>query len=74
MACALPVVSVVSEELKRLDSPAFLARDKYEFVAMIKQALASGPTLKKAAVEFARENTWEKRFAKINELIANKLR
>jgi len=67
MACGLPVVSVEWEELK--NSPAFLAKNKYEFVEMIEEALRLDNNSKSKFIEFAKENTWESRFYKIKKLL-----
>jgi glycosyltransferase involved in cell wall biosynthesis len=63
-ASGLPVVSTRWKELESLDSPAYLASDANEFVAMVDQAIDN--KLKQSRMDdfrkFALDNSWESRF------------
>ena len=69
MACGLPVVSTDWEELRNINSPAYLCKTKEEFVENLKKALDEKGTRKREYIEFARKNSWEKRL----EMIMNAL-
>lgn len=74
MACGLPVVSMEWKELKYINPPAFLARNRKEFVEMIQAALVSKRNEKDKTkrINFARENSWEKRFKIVYGLVKGK--
>jgi hypothetical protein len=57
MACGLPVVSTKWEELKSIDSPAFLASSYIEFKKNILYALKKYNEFNKI-IEFAKSNDW----------------
>jgi len=63
MASGLQVVSTDLAETKSLKSPAFLAKDKDEFLSMIKYALDIKGKTKGEVIRFAKNNTWENRFS-----------
>ena len=65
-AAGLPVVSVRMHEVALLDSPAYLTETADEFADAIQAALADGKD-RPDYLEFARANTWENRFALIQE-------
>jgi glycosyltransferase involved in cell wall biosynthesis len=69
MASGLPVVSIETAELRNANSPAFLAKDKYEFVQMINSALELDEKAKAVFVEFARQNSWEDRFCQLKDIL-----
>ena len=69
MASGLPVVSIETAELQNANSPAFLAKDKYEFVQMINSALELDEKAKAVFVEFARRNSWEDRFCQLKDIL-----
>lgn len=69
MASGLPVVSIETAGLRNLNSPAFLAKDKYEFVQMINSALELDEKAKAVFVEFARQNSWEDRFCQLKDIL-----
>jgi len=69
MACGLPVVSVSWQELKLLASPAFLAGSADDFAAKIYSATSSGK--KKEYIDFAKKNSWDKRFEEIIRIYNN---
>lgn len=62
MATGLPVVCTDLTEVRGMSTPAYLAKDKYEFVSKIRQALGIDEKTKETIKEFARQNTWENRF------------
>jgi len=71
MACGLPVVSTRWQELARLGSPAFLADTLEEFAEKLSEALeaAHDTSFKKRCMNFAANNTWDKRAQQILRLV-----
>jgi len=69
MICGLPPVATEWEELKLLESPAYLARNVEEFENLLRLALKDMDREK--FINFARLNTWEERFKKIIYLCNN---
>jgi len=69
MICGLPTVETEWEELKMLESPAYLAKDTAEFSEFLRMALKDKD--KKKFINFAKSNTWEKRFKEIIHLYDN---
>jgi len=69
MICGLPTVATDWEELKLLKSPAYLAKDAAEFSECLYTALKDRN--KERFIDFAKSNTWEERFKKINYLCNN---
>jgi len=63
MSCELPVVSTSWRELELINSPAFLAKNPNEFSKSLKAAVLSGKD--KKYLDFAKENSWDKRFEEI---------
>jgi glycosyltransferase involved in cell wall biosynthesis len=63
-ASGLPVVSARWTELERLDSPALLASTSDEFVRMVTDVIRQNWKASSGARfrEYAKENSWEKRF------------
>ena len=61
LACGLPVVSVEWDELKHINSPAYLSKTKEDFADNLKKALNEKGAMKQEYIEFARKNSWEKR-------------
>jgi glycosyltransferase involved in cell wall biosynthesis len=76
MACGLPVVSIRWEELVRLGSPAFLADTYSEFAERLSEALeaARDASFKERCMNFAADNTWDKRAMQILGLAETCLR
>ena len=68
LACGLPVVATNLEELRYLKSPALLATGSKEFSEGIETALQMGKD-RREVIEFARENSWEKRFAELKAVL-----
>ncbi|MHB1377732.1 MAG: glycosyltransferase, partial [Candidatus Humimicrobiaceae bacterium] len=69
MACGLPVVSTSWKELELINSPAFLAKSTEEFSESLYGALESGKD--KKYLDFAKENSWDKRFEEIIRIYNN---
>ena len=69
MACGLPVVSTSWKELELINSPAFLAKSSEEFSKVLYGALESGKDQK--YLDFAKENSWDKRFEEIIRIYNN---
>jgi len=65
MACGLPVVSVEWEELKNINSPAYLSKTKEDFVKNVILALKEKEKRKKEFIEFAKKNDWKEKLIKI---------
>lgn len=63
-----PVISRVWEELKLLDAPCFLADNEAEFVDILKDNNTFSISSKKL-VDYALENTWDKRYIQILKVI-----
>ena len=69
MACRLPVVSTSWKEMELIKSPAFLAKSPEEFAKGLYAALKSGKD--KKYLDFAKENSWDKRFEEIIRIYNN---
>ncbi|MDD5659867.1 MAG: glycosyltransferase [Actinomycetota bacterium] len=69
MACGLPVVATSWEEIKSIKSPALLAKNPVEFSEKLHEALKKGKS--KTYVDFAKKNTWDKRFEEIMRIYDN---
>ncbi len=69
LAMGLPAVSTAHRELSLIDAPWRLADSPEEFAKAIIQSFEMGPADRKALVDFARANTWEKRFELVKEVI-----
>lgn len=62
MSVGLNVVSTGFKEMQYINSPAFIANDYNEFCNSIVQAIKSKEKNKMLNIQFAKENTWNKRF------------
>lgn len=71
-SCGLPVVATASQELRKINSPALLSSTYEEFKNNIISALSITNKIK--FIEFAKENSWRKRFEEINNIINKKRR
>ena len=71
-AAGLPVVSRDLEEIRKMNPPAFLAKDKETFIEMIIQAYQKGKN-KEEYYEFARRNSWDERFKVIKQYVLERL-
>lgn len=61
MACGLPVVAREWQELKNINSPAYLYRDKDECLACLDKALAEGEARKDEYKAYAKAQGWDMR-------------
>ena len=61
-ACGLPVIASRLSELENYGEKVSLYSDREEYVAMIKSCLDKNEDLSRELIDFARRNTWEKRF------------
>jgi len=68
MACGLPVVSTSWQEIREMNSPAFLANDEAEFVSGITQALQE--TSGSKYIEYAKGNEWQQRVRQVLQLLS----
>ena len=66
MACRLPVVATKWKELELINSPAYLADNVNDFVDGLKKSLKQKDREK--YIQFAKNNTWEERFKKLNKI------
>jgi len=71
-AAGLPVVSRDLEEIRKMDSPAFLAKDEETFIEMIIQAYKKGKG-KKEYYDFAKRNSWDERFKVVKKYVLERL-
>ena len=69
LAMGLPAVSTAHRELSLIDAPWRLADSPEDFARAIRQSLEVDDNEKGAYIEFARNNTWEKRFDIVKEVI-----
>ena len=69
MACGLPVVSTSWKELELIKSPASLVKNPEEFSKSLYKALESGKD--KKYLDYAKENSWDKRFEEIIRIYNN---
>lgn len=67
MACGLPVVSTKWEELERLGSPAYLAENPDDFIDKLDLALKDKD--KSKYLNYAKENSWQERFERVETLL-----
>ena len=78
LACGKPVVATMMPELERYEKKGILARapDVDSFVVSLKQMIdcSNDLKLKKKRLELAKENSWQKRYEKINYLIQEKFK
>ena len=65
MSVGLSVVSTNFKEMKYINSPAYVAKNYDEFCNSIIKAIDNKERDRSKNIEFAKENTWEKRFEKI---------
>lgn len=59
MACGLPVVAREWKELKNINSPAYLYRDKEECLACLDKAIAEGGARKDVYKAYAKAQSWD---------------
>lgn len=69
-ASGLPVVSTNLQEVANISSPAIIAKDEVDFAERLTQAIGDGKN-KKEYFQFARNNSWQKRYDFVKEIISN---
>jgi hypothetical protein len=69
MSVGLNVVSTNFKEMQYINSPAYVAKDYDEFCSDIEQAIENKKEDKEKNIQFAKENTWGKRFEVIKSFI-----
>ncbi|MGH3089721.1 MAG: glycosyltransferase family protein [Rubrobacteraceae bacterium] len=74
LATGKPVVSSPLPEMKKLENHVHLAEKPEDYVEVLRSLDATETEEKRRArIELARENSWERRFSKIEEMIWRKL-
>ena len=68
LAAGLPVVSTPLREVKTSEAPVIFAESEHEFARGLDEALALGKD-RQEFLDFASENTWEKRLKKIESIL-----
>ena len=68
MSVGLNVVSTNFKEMQYINSPAYVAKDYDEFCSDIEQAIENKEENRGKNIQFAKENTWEKRFELIKSM------
>ena len=71
LAAGLPVVSTPLEEVKASEAPVIFAGSVQEFAQGLDEALALGKG-RREFLDFASENTWEKRLDEIEAILADR--
>jgi glycosyltransferase involved in cell wall biosynthesis len=75
LASGKPVVATPLPELKKFAPYIALASTAEQFVRMIEEALAHDtPQLQKQRIALARQNSWDARFSRVQEILQEKLR
>ncbi|QCX34371.1 glycosyltransferase family 1 protein [Caloramator sp. E03] len=69
MSVGLNVVSTNFKEMQYINSPAYIANNYDEFCEYIVQAIENKEKNRERNIQFAKENTWEKRFEEIKKYI-----
>lgn len=69
MSVGLNVVSTNFKEMNYINSPAFIAKNYDEFCNYIEHAIENKDKNREENIQFAKENTWEKRFEEIQKLL-----
>ena len=74
LATGKPVVATPLPDLKRLGGHVYLGNGAREFVEVLRRLHESEtPERKRARIEFARENSWDARFARFEEILVASL-
>ena len=68
-ACGIPVVTSNMLEVKLMDSPAYVAKDKYEFSNIVRHILKNNIRETERYIDFAKNNSWNARFEYINKVM-----
>lgn len=69
MSIGLNVVSTNFKEMQYIDSPAYVAKNYDEFCDYLIQAIENKDRNRDRNIQFAKENTWKKRFEEIQKLL-----
>jgi hypothetical protein len=69
MSVGLNVVSTNFKEMEYINSPAYVAKNYDEFCNYIVQAIENKERNRERNIQFAKKNTWEKRFEEIQKYI-----
>ncbi|MFB0564476.1 MAG: glycosyltransferase [Candidatus Aminicenantaceae bacterium] len=72
-AAGLPVVSTDFFEIRQMRSPATLARDPSEFLQAVVEAIRRKESRKQDFLDFAQENSWDRRFSIVREKVLSTL-
>jgi glycosyltransferase involved in cell wall biosynthesis len=74
LATGKPVVATPLPDLKRLGGHVYLGDGAREFVEVLRRLHESEtPERKRARIEFARENSWDARFARFEKILVASL-
>ncbi len=73
MACGLQVVSVEWEELKNINSPAYLAKTYVEFISGIEEAVNQKGSNSEIMIEYAKSQDWKTRVKYLIEELEKKI-
>lgn len=69
LACGISVVSTNMKEVRRLNSPAYVAKDGEDFINEIKNIIKLNKSNKNDYINFASKNSWDARYDFIINLI-----
>jgi len=69
MACGLPVISTRWKTIEEMESPAYLAETKEEFLEYIHKALESRDSIRDECTDFGNRNSWARRFELLSEYL-----
>ena len=69
MSVGLNVVSTNFKEMEYINSPSYIAKNYDEFCECIEKAIENKDINRKENIDFAKENTWEKRFEEIQKYL-----
>ena len=73
LAGGLPVVAPPMRDLTAMKGPLYSYRNREEFCTALGQALEAKEKGRSGSIDFAKKNTWEKRFSEVLKIVENKL-
>ncbi len=73
LAGGLPVVAPPMRELTAMEGPLYSYRNRDEFCTALGKALEAKEKGRLDSIDFAKKNTWEKRFSEVSKIVENKL-
>ena len=73
LASGLPVVAPPMRELTAMEGPLYSYHSREQFCAALRQALEAQDKGRSGYMDFAKNNTWEKRFSEVLEIVGTKL-